>query len=232
MSEKTSFQHGRIYSRRVYEGEWFFHCSPECGVFLVEYSFYDYDHYADRFMDNTGAHTYERCSVCGSQLMWAGFSGDMPISDSLVALLRNKHFMAATVILAAIMENSLRNLAWAALVDAGVSKNKANSLVNASISRVEALRIAQSLTGIPLRDIAFPSRNLVAHGRAFGESEDAFRGEVCKQTEAVHKWVADIFKHRQPGYLKPTECDRWLLFMRHWSEWLKTFVQTEVNCSI
>lgn len=154
----------------------------------------------------------------------------MPISDSLVALLKNGHFMAATTILAAIMENSLRNLAWAALVDAGVGKSKANSLVNAGISRAEALRIARSLTGIPLRDIAFPSRNLVAHGRVFGETEDVFRVEILKQVESVRKWVADILKYRQPGYLNPTECERWLLFMKHWSEWLKTLVQAEVIC--
>jgi hypothetical protein len=77
----------RLREQRIYEGEWWFYCTGKnhCGP-LVEYSLNKYEDYADNFLGNTPTHAYAHCPICASELMWAGYSGDSPISDSLVSL--------------------------------------------------------------------------------------------------------------------------------------------------
>src|SRR5438105_6483222 len=131
----------RIYELRIYEGEWVFGCEPPCRGCLIEYSFDEYDGLASGFLPNTGMHATERCHLCSGPLEWAGYSGDMPISDSLVSLLRSNHYMAATVMLASITENLINNLLWAAFVDNGIDRERANAISNGRISRADSLRM-------------------------------------------------------------------------------------------
>jgi hypothetical protein len=212
----------RLYENRVYEGEWVFACRP-CSAYRVEYSFPEFDKLADFFLSNTGLHTTESCGLCGGPLEWAGFSGDMPISDSFVSLVKNGHLMASTVILASIIENAINNLLWAALVDNDMEKEKANNLVNGRLSRSEILRMIRSLTQWSIRDIVFPIRNLVAHGKGFGKQEAFYNEELKKQVAAIRQWVDEIRQQVKPKNFMPTECERWLLFMDHWSRWLETY---------
>lgn len=214
----------RLYEYRIYEGEWLFVCRP-CGTYLVEYSFYEFDKLADYFLSNMNFHATEPCHRCAGPLEWAGFSGDMPISESLVSLIENGHYMAATVILASITENAINNLLWAALVDNGVDKEKANLLANGRMNRADVLQMVRSLTQWPIKDIAFPVRNLVAHGKGFGKQEAFYRDELRKQVASICQWVERILQDVQPTNFMPTECERWLLFMDHWSSWLVSYME-------
>lgn len=219
----------RINERRVYEGEWVFYCTNSgCrnGV-LVEYSFNEYEADADSFLHGSSGpiHTSACCENCRSPLEWAGYSGGSPISDKLVALLENNHFMASTVIISAIIENSLNNLLWAALVDSGVSAEKANKVTEGRMGRIEMTNIISSLVGFKIKDISFKSRNLVAHGKGFLIKESYYQKELLQHIEKIFLWVLSIFEEIRPKNFNPTECERWALFMIHWSEWLKTHVK-------
>ena len=216
----------RIYEDRIYEGEWFFVCRP-CGTYLVEYSFYEFDKLADHFLSNKGCHATEPCHTCAGPLEWAGFSGDMPISESLVSLIKKGQFMAATVILSSITENAINNLLWAALVDSGIEKRKANGITNGRINRGDAIEMIRSLTQWTVKDIAFPVRNLVAHGKGFGKQEVYYREEIKKQAISIRQWIKRIFDEVQPNNFWPTECERWLLFMNHWSSWLLSYLEQD-----
>jgi hypothetical protein len=163
--------------------------------------------------------------MCAGPLEWAGFSGDIPISESLVSLMKNGYFMVATVILASITENTINNLLWAALVDSGIEKGKANSLTNGRMNRGDAIEMIRSLTQWPVKDIAFPVRNLVAHGKGFGKQEVFYREELGEQATSIRQWVERILKEVQPKNFMPTECERWLLFMNHWSSWLVSYLE-------
>jgi hypothetical protein len=219
----------RIHEYRIYEGEWWFYCTTDnCGGCLVEYSLNEYEEYVNNFLYNTPLHTSENCHLCGRELEWAGYSGGSPISDSLVALLRNKHYMASTVILSAIIENSLENLLWAALVDNGVSKDRANKVADGRLNRLDIIKTTVSLTNLKIKDISFPSRNLVAHGKGFLHSEESYRDELRKQVVQIRTWVERIFDGKLPSNFMPTECERWILFMNHWSNWLINYVDTKL----
>jgi hypothetical protein len=71
----------RIYENRIYEGEWLFVCQSPCRGYIVEYSFDKYDDYSSYFLSNTGGHAMQRCHLCSETLEWAGYAGDMPLSD-------------------------------------------------------------------------------------------------------------------------------------------------------
>jgi hypothetical protein len=217
----------RIYQDRFYEGEWLFLCSS-CNGFVVEYSFNDYDHLADTFLSNTGVYALDRCHLCNSHLVWAGFSGDMPVSESLILLLNNSHFMASTVILAAITENIINNLFWASLVDSGVDRTRANEIANSYMHRISGIKKIASLTGLPITDISFATRNLVAHGKGFGQNEEFYKKELKQQASAINDWINNLLKSKQLSRFMPSEVERCLLFMSHWNWWLSSYVNDKL----
>ncbi len=219
----------RINEHRIYEGEWVFYCvNSDCrnGVF-IEYSLNEYEDHASYFLDGSSGpiHTNAWCQNCGRPLEWAGYSGNSPISDKLVSLLNNNHFMASTVILSAILENSLNNLLWAALVDNGINPKKANKIADGRIVRIDMIKMISSLTEFKINDIAFESRNLVAHGKGFFLDEKHYQKDMLQQIDKISSWVISISKKIQPNNFNPTECERWVLFMTHWSNWLKSYIK-------
>ncbi|MGH8550245.1 MAG: hypothetical protein ACRERU_16915 [Methylococcales bacterium] len=117
----------RVGKYGIYEGEWWFSCTTKnCKGFLVDYSLNEYANYAEHFLYSTPIHTNASCQLCDGALEWGGYSGGLPISNSLGSLLLTKHYMASTVILSAIIEKSLQNLLWAPLVN-GIEQGRANS---------------------------------------------------------------------------------------------------------
>jgi hypothetical protein len=215
----------RLREQRIYEGEWWFYCAGKnhCGP-LVEYSLNKYEDYADNFLGNTPIHAYAHCPICASELVWEGYSGDSPISDGLVSLLENSHYMASTVILSAIVENSIKNLLWAALVDNGEKPKRANKIADDRMHRIEAIKKIKSLNNWEIEDITFPARNIVAHGKGFLREEQEYQNELREQAIKIRKWVEKIAKDRMPDNFNPSESGRWLLFMNHWSMWLIEYV--------
>lgn len=219
----------RVGENRIYEGEWWFSCTPAtCQGFLVEYSLNNYEDFADNFLYSMPIHRNESCHLCGNGLEWCGYSGGSPISDSLVSLLQNGHFMASTVILSATLENSLRNLLWAALVDNGVEQRRANKVADGRLNRIDTINIIVALTDLPVRDIAFPARNLVAHGKGLTLSETLYKDELKKQIGEIRKWVSQILNGKCLSNFMPSESERWLLFMDHWSNWLVSYVDLKL----
>jgi hypothetical protein len=219
----------RVQEYRIYEGEWWFYCLTQgCQGSLVEYSLNDYENYADNFLNNSCTHSYDGCHLCGQSVEWGGYSGGSPISNSLVALLKNKHYMASTVILSAIIDNSLENLLWAALVDSGVDKESANKIADGRLNRKDIIKIATSLSSLKIKDITFASRNLVAHGKGFSRNEESYRIDLQEQIIQIRKWVEQILDGKTPNNFMPTECERWLLFMDHWSRWLVNYVDIQL----
>lgn len=219
----------RINEHRIYEGEWYFGCDYQvCNGFLIEYALNDYENLASNFLYNTPLHVYERCHLCGRELEWGGYSGGSPITDSLVSLLKNNHYMASTVILSAIIENALNNLLWAALVDNKVDKNRANKIADGGMSRFDTIKMIRSLTNLQVKDISFPIRNLVAHGKGLTQSESFYKSELKKQVEQIRSWVGHILKDKHPSNFMPSECERWRLFMDHWSNWLVSYTNQNV----
>jgi hypothetical protein len=219
----------RVREYRIYEGEWWFYCGKQdCKGSLVEYSLNEYENYADSFLNNFGIHSYDGCHLCGDGLGWSGYSGGSPISDSLVSLLKTKHYMASTVILSAIIENSLDNLLWAALVDNGVEQGRANKIADGRLNRMDIISMVASLSNLSIKDISFPSRNLVAHGKGFSRGEEIYRVDLQKQIVQIRKWVERILDRKVPDNFMPTERDRWLLFMNHWSRWLVDYVDVQL----
>lgn len=218
----------RVNEQRIYEGEWWFACEnygKSCKGFVVEYSLNDYEKDADSFLYNTDIHTNAVCNICHGALVWGGYSGGSPISESLVSLLKSKHYMAATVILAAIIENSLSNLLWASLVDNGMDAAQANKIADGKLYRAEIIKRISSMTNLSIKDLSFPTRNLVAHGKGFLQSSETFKNELANQILNIRNWVLDIPPNGTfPSNFMPTECGRWLLFMEHWSSWLVDYI--------
>jgi hypothetical protein len=211
----------RLRERRIYEGEWFFCCQTQgCSGLVVEHCLNEHESHADTFLGNDGFHALERCRCCAGYLEWAGYSGDSPISNGLIRLLDGNHFMAATVILSAIVENSIQNLLWACLSDSGVDMSRANHIADGRLPRPSMIELIKALSDLPIRDIQFPSRNLVAHGRGFLREEEAYRVDLINHLQRIREWIEAITKDRELSRFMPTECDRWMLFMDHWSRWL------------
>lgn len=218
----------RVNEQRIYEGEWWFTCEnygKTCEGFVVEYSLNNYENYADTFLYNTDIHTSAVCDICNGALVWGGYSGGSPISDSLVSLLESQHYMASTVILAAIIENSLSNLLWASLVDNGTDAKQANKTADGRLYRAEIIKRISSITNLSVKDLSFPTRNLVAHGKGFLQSSETYKNELVHQIADTRKWVLEIPPSGNfPSNFMPNECNRWLLFMEHWSNWLVNYV--------
>jgi hypothetical protein len=214
----------RVNEHRIYEGEWRFVCFPDCKGFLVEFSFDKYDNKAGQFLYNTPIHTCERCHLCNRELEWEGYSGGSPISDRLVSLLEGRHFMVSTVLLAAMVENALRNLLWAVLVDNGVDMQRANRVADGRMSRMDTIRTINALADLKVKDIAFPVRNLVAHGKELTRPQSKYEDDLRTQIAQIRRWVNHIREGQNPSNFMPSECERWLLFMSHWSYWLDSYV--------
>jgi hypothetical protein len=212
----------RLYEDRVYEGEWLFTCRPPCPGYLIEYAFTGWhDDFIDVILANrTGGHGLENCHLCGGLLEWAGYPLQLPITQGLLALIKDYHFMASTLVLTAIVDNAISNLLWAAFVDSGLGAKKATELAKAKVTRSEALQAIRSITSWPIDDLIFPTRNLVAHGRGFGNDEHFYKGELVKQIAGIREWIDIICQEVKPTRFMPKETDRWLLFMDHWSFWL------------
>ena len=224
----------RINEYRIYEGEWYFQCTnKECHGTIVEYSLNEYEDYADKFLKGAYGpiHAYEVCHNCNNPLEWSGYSGNSPISNSLISLLNSGHYMAATVILSAVVENAISNLLWAALVDNGVDKKCANDIASGRISRIDSINMISSLTGIQIKDIVFPSRNLVAHGKGFNKSEQQYKNDLVAQIDKIHAWIKKALGNKELSNFNPSECERWLLFMKHWSSWIVRYVKPKLLCS-
>jgi hypothetical protein len=212
----------RLYEDRVYEGEWLFVCRLPCPGYIIEYAFTGWnDDLIDAILSSrTGGHGLENCHLCGGLLEWAGYPLQLPITHSLLALVNDYHFMASTLVLTAIVDNTISNLLWAAFVDSGLGAKKAKELAKAKVTRSEALQAIRSITAWPINDIIFPTRNLVAHGRGFGNDEHFYKSELVKQIAGIREWIDTICQEVTPTGFMPKETDRWLLFMSHWSFWL------------
>lgn len=203
----------QIYEYRWYEGEHSFHCN--CGARYVEYSF---DTGQNEYYENQQPPT---CNDCHELMLWNGWSGQSDISDGIRSLISHGHSMAAIVILAAFVEYQIDNLLWAILVDAGLSKAKASGIANGTLPRGDAIRMIRDLLERKVGNIVFPVRNEVAHGRAFGRSQNDYEDSLHDQMEAIEKWVGTVKGAHKPSSFNFTELDRWLLSMQHWVSWQK-----------
>jgi hypothetical protein len=216
-----------INEERTYEGEWNFICQPPCQGYLVEYSLQEFDNLASTFLTNTPLHALERCHLCRGPLEWTGYSGAMQTTSRIIALIKDEHYMASTVIVAAYIESALNNLLWAAFVDGGMNRELANQVVdNGKISRGEMINVIRSITGWLIKDIAFPVRNLVAHGKGFHRGEEFYKEELRKQAKEIRQWIERILSDVAPISFMPTEQDRWLLFMNIWSSGFVSFLES------
>lgn len=168
----------------------------------------------------------ENCHLCGGILEWAGYPLQLPISHGLLALVKDDHFMASTLLLTAIVENAIRNLLWAAFVDSGLGARKATELAKAKVTRSEALQAIRSMTAWPIDDLLFPTRNAVAHGRGFGRDEHFYKSELVKQMIGIREWIDPICQEVKPTRFMPKETHRWLSFMDHWSFWLTSLADS------
>lgn len=136
--------------------------------------------------------------------------------------------MASTVIISTIIENALSNLLWASLVDNDIEKGRTNKVADGYFSRFDTIKMIVSLTNLHIKDISFPVRNLVAHSKGLIQSENFYKSELENQIKQMRKWVEPILKYTKPGNFTPTECERWLLFMDHWSNWLVCYTDQNV----
>jgi hypothetical protein len=220
----------RIYKYRIYEGELFFDCeNSKCEGYLVEFLFWDADEIGKKLVKPLNQHRFELCQRCGNDLIWSGYWGDRPVSESIIALLNGGHYMSSTVILSAIVENSLNNLLWASLVDSGITRENANKFSDEKLSRHATIKRIHSITNWQIDDISFPVRNLVAHGKGFGKTEQEYLQSLQEQAISIREWVNKFLALQSPNHFMPTEKERWLLFMDCWSQWLVSFIQSKVE---
>jgi len=151
---------------------------------------------------------------------WAGWSGQSDVTEGLVRLFEDGHYMAATVILAAFVEYQLSGLLWGVLVDSGLSKEKAALIANGSLPRGEAVRMVRDLLGRRITNLVFPMRNAVAHGKAFGLPDHTFVPALEQQLLSIQEWVRSVSDGRTPSGYTYTELDRWILSMQQWVAWM------------
>lgn len=223
----------RFLEQRIYEGEWLFTCRPWCGGFLVEYSFSGREDDAGSFLSNLGIHANERCRKCGEPLEWAGFSGGMPATESFLSLVETKHYMPATVILASLTEMFIGCLVFAALTDHGLSEENANKIANLRMGRYERVQICKALLSWPIGELSFPVRNLVAHGAGFDEDHARWMDDIVQQVAAIRSWFLRISAAvPTPDRFMPTQSQRWLLFMDHWSQWLSSNIESLISTAV
>lgn len=202
----------QIYEDRFYEGEHAFGCG--CGGEMVIYAYED--------EDLSFLQTPPRCYKCGNIMGWKGWSGQSDISHGIRDLIRDGHAIAAIVILAAFVEYQIDNLLWAILVDSGLPKKKASDIANGTLPRGDAIRMVRSLLERKIKNVVFPVRNAVAHGRAFGWEVQEYIEALDNQFNAIEKWINSIKKGNIiPGGCEYTELDRWILSMSHWLSWQK-----------
>lgn len=201
----------QLYEDKVYEGEWLFVCRPPCLGYIIEYAFTGWhDDFIDIILSNeTEEHGLENCHLCGGLLEWADYPLQLPITHSLLALVNDYHFMASTLVLTAIIDNSISNLLWAALFDSGLGAKKARELAK----RSEALQAIRSMTAWPIDDIIFPTRNLVAHGRGFAKSDVFYKLELVKQVNSICAWLQQTSAELRTKGLITGKCDLWLSSM-------------------
>lgn len=214
---------------RTYEGEWNFVCRKPCTGFLVEYSFHKFDSLSSDFLTNTPLHALEVCGLCGEPLEWAGYAGEMHTTNGILQLFETGNFMVSTVIIAAFIENAINNLLWAALVDNGLNIEKADKIVCGRIQRHDQIGIIRSIINWPIKDINFPVRNLVAHGKGFFYSQDYYKQEVLKQAKNIRKWIERVTNEIPMINFMPSECERWLLFMNVWSDGLNSYIANNLK---
>ncbi|MCA0353475.1 MAG: hypothetical protein LCH85_15890 [Chloroflexi bacterium] len=213
-------------SSRVYEGEWFFVCQPPCNGYLIEYSFHKFDTIASNFLTNSPIHTNQNCHLCGGLLEWAGYGGAMPNTERILRLLQDGHNMAATVIIASYIESSLQNLLWAVLVDNGIESKKSEIFIEKGrLSRDNLINMIKNIGNFNIKDIVFPIRNMVAHGKGFHKEESFYKLEVLSQANDIDKWINHLTKDREISNFMPSESERWLLFMSVWADGFKKYIE-------
>jgi hypothetical protein len=218
---------------RVYEGEWLFVCRNRCGGYVIDFSFNEMHDPVNNFEDfydiSFDGYAPTRCA-CGDILKWYGCMPRLTTSKALSTLLDGKHFMVATVMVAAVIESYVSNLLYATLVDEGISVAKADKVASSRLGRRDAINLIKDLTGWSVRDISFPVRNMVAHGQQLTEDEIYFANELRKQVQDINKWFDHLSKVNgyQIQFFSPSEKDRWLLSMQYWIVWLKKKVDEAV----
>jgi hypothetical protein len=152
---------------------------------------------------------------------WAGWSGDSDITNGLVRLLIDKHFMAAIVVLSAFIEYQIDNLLWAVLVDSGLPKEKASAIANGTVPRGDAIRIIRDVLGHKVKNIIIPIRNEVVHGRAFGRTGEEYSEDLLNSFQAMKNWIKSVSLERNPYGWNFNELERWILSMTHWIYWFE-----------
>ena len=215
-----------FYKYRIYEGEFLFSCvHRDCPGYLLEFWFLEPGRIPTERVDHYWVHIFSRCELCQGELELSEHYPGNPLSDSLVSLLEHKHYMAATVILSAIIEFSLSSLLWSALVASGLKRTEATEKTSSQmLSRYKLIQKCRELTGWPIEDIPFATRNMVPHGKGFGRDEQTYLVELVNQSVLIRQWVRKIVEMGHPNPFMPSEPERWLLFMNHWSEWLVSYI--------
>jgi hypothetical protein len=120
----------QLYGQRLYEGEHVFACGL-CQSTFVQYSF---GTEPNEFFDRQAPPT---CTACGTYMEWAGWSGQSDITEGLVKLIQDQHYMAASVMLAAFVKYQINALLWAALVCSGLQKEQASDIANGTLPRAK-----------------------------------------------------------------------------------------------
>ena len=197
---------------RYYEGEWLFicqSCKKNPGI-VFEYGLNDYDKISGSSLNNCGLHSSEYCKNCGDPLVWAGYGANSPVTDKLIDLLKDGHFMASTVILSAIIENSIRDLLWAVLSDRGMETKTSDEVAELNLGRIEMIKIISTISGLKINDISFSTRNLVAHGKGFTLEEKEYKSKLKNQINNIEQWVSTIVSDVELNNYCPNETQRWL----------------------
>lgn len=212
----------KYYEHRWYDGEQEFVC-PNCGCREFDYLLDDED--PSTWHTPAGdffAHQLPPlCRSCNSAMTWTGGSGSttskQSIAGALLALLRQRHYLAACVLFSATTEYQLNSLLWAVLVDSGYDRDRASELADGSLSNGEVVRMLRVLLSTNLKTIVLPARNDLVHGRGFGLADQALITMLRRMLSAVRVWTKSIVisVDRKDW----TEVQRWQAYMDHWLVW-------------
>jgi hypothetical protein len=130
----------------------------------------------------------------GNLADWKDSAGSPTAFTALATLIDGRHYMVSTVILAAIVEGMLNELLRTFVIDRGMGEKQANNLINGNLGRAAILQTIRSISTRSIKDIVFPSRNLVAHGKGFAKGNAFYQSELMKQIDIVSAWIEHTSK--------------------------------------
>jgi hypothetical protein len=128
-------------------------------------------------------------------------------------LISEKHYLVCPIMLAAIFENILKDLLYSLFSDTGMDEGQASRLGSGNLGRSTTLQMTRLISACTIKDIVFPVRNLVAHGKGFAKSDAFYRLELEKQVKSICIWLQQTSDElRTKGFITG-KCNLWLSSM-------------------